>query len=120
MMNQESKGIIAKTTCPLCGKEESILISESEISRAKQEHKLIAKAMQHAEEEHILALHIDIEGRVRRRYCFDIVETQISIEKNMPIGDLEKIFTQMVQNSRKIQDVIQSLAECPLIINGKR
>ncbi len=119
-MNQESKGIIAKTTCPLCGKEESILISDSEIIRAKRDHKLIAKAIQHTEEEHILALHIDIEGRVRRRYCFDIVETEISTEKNKPLGDLEKIFTQMVHNSRKIQDVIQSLAECPLITNGKR
>ena len=120
MMKQESKGIIAKTTCPLCGREESILISELEIIRAKQDHKLIAKAIQHVEEEHILALHIDIEGRVRRRFCFDIVENKISTQKNKAMGDLEKIFTQMVQNSRKIHDVIQSLADCPLITNGKR
>lgn len=120
MMNQESKGIIAKAICPLCGKEESILISDSEIIRAKQDHKLIAKAIQHTDEEHILALHIDIDGRVRRRYCFDIVETRTPFQNKKQIGDLEKIFTQMVQNSRKIQDVIQSLAECPLIANEKR
>ncbi len=74
LIEQKTRYTIAETKCPLCGKEESIQITEPEIMKAKKDHKLIAKAIQHEVEGHILALYVDTEGKVRRRYCFEITK----------------------------------------------
>ena len=111
MMEQKPKYTIAETTCPLCGKEESIRITESEIIKAKKDHKLIAKAIQHEEEGHILALYTDTEGRVRRRYCFEITKKNTPISRKDATGGLEEIFAKMMQNSRKLKRLIHNLNE---------
>jgi hypothetical protein len=114
LMEQSSKDKIAETTCPLCGKEESIRITESDITKAKKNHKLIAKAIQHEKEGHILALYADTEGIVRRRYCFEIEKKYTSKSRKYAAGSLEDIFTQMLQNSRKLKRVIHNLNEFKL------
>ena len=114
MPEKQKKGRITQTRCPLCAKEESLHLTEAEILKSKQEHKLIPKAIIHQEEGHILAVFIDIEGKVRRRYCFDIVEEITPIRRKVSAqtnGNLENIFTQMIQNSRKLKQIIQNLNE---------
>lgn len=114
-MNNNEKIIrIAQTTCPLCETKESVTITEAERLKAVQEHKLIPKAFIHTEEGHILALFIDREGKVRRRFCFDIVENNtknITKINNQSMGSLGKIFEQMIKNSKKLKQVIHNLNE---------
>ena len=115
MSKQELTTKIVQITCPQCGKDDLIPITKSEILTAKKNHKLIPKAIQHQEEGHILAAFIDIEGFVRRRYCFEIVKNTPRKIRETPTGKLETIFNQMIQNSRKIKQVIQNLTEIEII-----
>ncbi len=111
LIEQKTRYTIAETKCPLCGKEESIQITEPEIMKAKKDHKLIAKAIQHEVEGHILALYVDTEGKVRRRYCFEITKKNTLISRKDATGGLEEIFAKMIQNSRKLKRVIHNLNE---------
>ena len=85
------------------------MLSESELSFAREQHSLITKAISHSKEGHVLTLYIDGQGIVRRKYCFEIAQNQInSFMKNIPRtidmpGNLNKIFDQMIQNSMKSQ-----------------
>jgi len=115
MIPHEPNEKLAQAICPLCGKREIISITESEIRKAKKEHKLISKAIQHTEEGHIFAIFIDIKGKVRRRYCFEIVEKSHSTPKKYTPNTLEEIFSQMLQNSKKIKQVVQNLSDIELI-----
>ena len=90
-----------QTTCPVCGKLESVVISDSDLTQAKKEHRLISKAITHENEGHIFAMYIDQEGKVRRRYCFDIVKNdKFPLEKDV-FKDLETIFSQMIEAAKK-------------------
>ncbi|MHA1969787.1 MAG: hypothetical protein ACW964_18585 [Candidatus Hodarchaeales archaeon] len=111
MTMKQKKERITQTRCPLCAQEESVHLTEAEILKSKQEHKLIPKAFIHREEGHILALFIDIEGKVRRRFCFDIVEKITPFRRTQTTENLESIFTQMIQNSRKMKQIIHNLSE---------
>ncbi len=105
---------IAQTKYPLCNKVESVVLTEKEILKSIQEHKLISKAFIHPKEGHVLALFIDREGKVRRRFCFYIVENEnknITIKSNPPMENLGKIFDQMIHNSKKLKQVIHNLNE---------
>jgi len=115
MIPHEPNEKLAQATCPLCGKREIISITESERKKAKKEHKLISKAIQHNEEGHIFAIFIDIEGKVRRRYCFEIVQQTHSTPKKYTPNTLEEIFSQMLQNAKRIKKVVQNLSEIELI-----
>jgi len=105
---QKQKNII-ETTCPICKKKESIILSESELNFANDQHSLITKAIAHSKEGHVLTLYIDGQGVVRRKYCFEIAENQIdsimnTIHRNLDMPrNLDKIFDQMIQNSMKSQ-----------------
>jgi hypothetical protein len=105
---QKQKNVI-ETTCPICKKKESILVLESELTFAREQHSLITKAISHSKEGHVLTLYIDGQGIVRRKYCFEIAQNQInSFMKNIPRTidiprNLDKIFDQMIQNSMKSQ-----------------
>ncbi|MFX0013628.1 MAG: hypothetical protein ACFFB2_10805 [Promethearchaeota archaeon] len=92
---------IIQTTCPICGKKESIFVTESELSIAQEQHSLITKAMPHVKEGHILTLYIDGQGIVRRKYCFDIAESKINSLKITFPKNLGTIFDQMIQESKK-------------------
>ena len=58
---------VIKLDCPICGKKESILLTESELNTAVEQHSLITKAISHSKEGHILTLYIDGQGIVRRK-----------------------------------------------------
>ncbi len=103
MIQHEPNEKVAQATCPLCGKREIIVITESERKKAKKEHKLISKAIQHKEEGHIFAIFVDIEGKVRRRYCFEIVEQSHSIQKKYTQNTLDEIFSQMVLGKFRVK-----------------
>lgn len=92
-----------QTTCPICGKKESILLTESELIVAREQHSLITKAISHTKEGHILTLYIDGQGIIRRKYCFDIAENKVSSLKSTFPKSLNIIFDQMIQNSKKNQ-----------------
>jgi len=115
MIPHELNEKLAQATCPLCGKREIISITESERKKAKKEHRLISKAIQHNKEGHIFAIFVDVEGKVRRRYCFEIVKQPHSTPKKYTPNTLKEIFSQMLQNSRKIKKVVQNLSEIELI-----
>ncbi|MHA1969858.1 MAG: hypothetical protein ACW964_18940 [Candidatus Hodarchaeales archaeon] len=95
---QMQKNVI-QATCPICRKKESILLSESELRYAREQHSLITKAISHSKEGHVLTLYIDGQGIVRRKYCFEMAENQINSLKNKNPGELDNIFEQMLQNS---------------------
>ena len=92
---------VIQTTCPICGKKESIFVSESELVNAREQHSLITKAMSHSKEGHILTLYIDGEGIVRRKYCFDIAENKENLLRDSLPNNLGVIFSQMLQESKK-------------------
>ena len=92
---------VIQTSCPICGKKELILLTESELNVAREQHSLITKAMPHSKEGHILTLYIDGQGIVRRKYCFDIAENKISSFKATIPKNLDTIFDQMIQESKK-------------------
>ena len=92
---------IIQATCPICGKKESILLSEDELKNAREQHSLITKAVSHSKEGHVLTLYIDGQGIVRRKYCFEMAENQIKSLENKNLGNLDTIFEQMLQNSMK-------------------
>lgn len=97
----QTQKTVIQTTCPICGKKESIFISESELINAREQHSLITKAMSHSKEGHILTLYIDGQGIVRRKYCFDIAENKDNSLKNSLSNNLGAIFSQMIQESKK-------------------
>ncbi|MFX1516041.1 MAG: hypothetical protein ACFFC6_07025 [Promethearchaeota archaeon] len=97
----QAQKTVIQTTCPICGKKESIFVSESELINAREQHSLITKAMSHTKEGHILTLYIDGQGIVRRKYCFDIAENKENLVKNSLPNNLGVIFDQMLQESKK-------------------
>ncbi len=99
VLEEQTKHIT--TTCPICGKKESILLSEDELRNAREQHSLITKAVSHSKEGHVLTLYIDGQGIVRRKYCFEMAENQIKSLENKNPGKLDIIFEQMLQNSMK-------------------
>lgn len=114
MKNHEKIMKITQTKCPLCNIKESVVLTEIEMMKSVQERKLIPKAFIHPEKGHILAIFIDREGKIRRRFCFEIVKNKsnnISKMNNPPMGSLGKIFDQMIQNSQKLKQVIHNLNE---------
>lgn len=94
---------VIQTICPMCGKKESILVTESELNVAREQHSLITKAMSHSEEGHVLTLYIDGQGIVRRKYCFDMAECKGSSIKSAFPRNLNIIFDQMIHESKKTQ-----------------
>ncbi|MFX0122322.1 MAG: hypothetical protein ACFFAE_01705 [Candidatus Hodarchaeota archaeon] len=100
MTSLQAQKTLIQTTCPICGKRESIFVSESELIIAREQHSLITKAMSHSKEGHILTLYIDGQGIVRRKYCFDIAENRSNSVKSLP-NSLGAIFNQMIQESKK-------------------
>ncbi|MFX1285430.1 MAG: hypothetical protein ACFFB5_17430 [Promethearchaeota archaeon] len=92
---------VIETTCPICGKNESILVTASELNIAREQHSLITKALTHLKEGHILTLYIDGQGIVRRKYCFDIAEHKANSFKGSLPKKLNLIFDQMIQESKK-------------------
>ena len=99
----QARKTIIETSCPICGKKESILLTESELNTAVEQHSLITKAISHSKEGHILTLYIDGQGIVRRKYCFDIAENKVSAFNFTFPENLDKIFDQMIQDSMKSQ-----------------
>ncbi len=99
----QTQKTIIETICPICGKHESILITESELYIAQEQHSLITKALSHSKEGHILTLYIDGQGIVRRKYCFDIAEHKANSFKGPHPKNLSIIFDQMIQESKKQQ-----------------
>lgn len=97
----QTQKTIIQTICPICGTNESILITESELNIAREQHSLITKALSHTKEGHILTLYIDGQGIVRRKYCFDIAEHKVSSLKGPFPKNLNMIFNQMIQESKK-------------------
>jgi hypothetical protein len=101
LTGRELAELKVQTICPVCGKSESVVISDSDLRKAKKEHRLISKAITHENEGHIFAMYINQEGKVRRRYCFDIVmNDKFSLEKEV-FKDLEAIFSQMLEAAKK-------------------
>ncbi len=93
--------MMIETTCPMCGKLESLLITENELKKAKKNHRLISKAINHKKQGHIFALYVDYDGNVRRRYCFDIFENHNSLASKNSFSDLETVFTKMFEAAKK-------------------
>ena len=86
-------------TCPICGKCEIIIVTESELLQARKNHTLFTKAVSHAKDGHVLTFYIDGEGVVRRKYCFDLVEKNfVKLEASNP-KNLSSLFTKMLENS---------------------
>ncbi len=89
------------TTCPICGKYESITINLTELEQARNDHSLLTKAISHAKNGHVLTLYIDGDGQVRRKYCFDLVRKNlIKMDKFAP-GKLDNLFEKMIKNSMR-------------------
>ncbi|MHA2223928.1 MAG: hypothetical protein ACXAC8_01880 [Candidatus Hodarchaeales archaeon] len=99
----QTQKTMVQTICPVCSKDESILLTESELNFAREQHSLITKAISHSEEGHILTLYIDGQGIVRRKYCFDIAENKISSFEGTFPKELDSIFDRMIKNSIKSQ-----------------
>jgi hypothetical protein len=97
----QTQRTVIQTTCPICGQNESIFISESELVNAREQHSLITKAISHSKEGHILTLYIDGQGIVRRKYCFDIAENKENLLRDSLPNNLGEIFSQMIQESKK-------------------
>ena len=87
--------------CPVCGKNESINITQDELEYAQTKHSLITKAVSHPEEGHVLTLYIDGQGIVRRKYCFDIAESKLQLFEDGIPKSLDSIFTQMLRDATK-------------------
>jgi len=88
-------------TCPICGKCEIIVVTESELYQARKNHTLFTKAISHAKDGHVLTFYIDGEGIVRRKYCFDLVQKNfVKLEASNP-KNLSSLFTKMLENSLK-------------------
>ncbi|MFX0137196.1 MAG: hypothetical protein ACFFDN_26385 [Candidatus Hodarchaeota archaeon] len=92
---------VIQTNCPACGKRESIILTESELKVAREQHTLVTKAISHAKEGHVLTLYIDGEGIVRRKYCFEIAENKSIMFRGSFSKDLDSIFKQMIHDSMK-------------------
>ena len=97
----QARNTLIQVQCPACGKKESIMITESELLSAREQHSLITKAISHTEEEHVLTLYIDGQGIIRRKYCFEIAKNRMkSNEHDLP-QDLTSIFGKMIKDSMK-------------------
>ncbi|MFX0050998.1 MAG: hypothetical protein ACFFAJ_01325 [Candidatus Hodarchaeota archaeon] len=95
----QTQKTVIQTNCPACGKTESIILTESELKVAKEQHSLLTRAISHAKEGHVLTLYIDGEGIVRRKYCFEIAENNRIKFRGSFSKDLKSIFKQMIHNS---------------------
>jgi hypothetical protein len=89
------------TTCPICGKSESIIVTFSELAQARNQHSLLTKAVSHKRDGHVLTLYIDGEGRVRRKYCFELVQDVLMKFEGKSVGDLDSLFDKMLRDSLK-------------------
>jgi hypothetical protein len=99
ILREQTKKI--KTTCPICEKKETILISLLELDRAQKNHSLITKAIPHFKDGHVLTIYIDGEGIVRRKYCFDLVQNNIIKIDEISSRNLDSVFDKMLQDSLK-------------------
>lgn len=97
---QTQKRII-QANCPICGKIDTIVVTESELKFAREHHSLLTKAISHVKEGHVLTLYIDGEGIVRRKYCFDIAKNKPNLFKGSFTKDLDSIFERMIHDSKK-------------------
>ncbi|MFW9825662.1 MAG: hypothetical protein ACFFE4_22160 [Candidatus Thorarchaeota archaeon] len=99
----ESQKTIIQANCPICGRKDYIIISETELEFAREQHSLITKAVSHPKEGHVLTLYIDGEGIVRRKYCFEIAEEKLKAMENRLPKNLNSIFEKMIQDSIESQ-----------------
>jgi hypothetical protein len=60
-------------TCPICNQKISFKISEEELKNAKSELKIIKKAINH-NNQHVIVVHLDSQGNVRRTYGYQCAE----------------------------------------------
>ena len=58
--------------CPVCGRIDKIILTDIDIKTAKDGHQMIIRSIEH--EDHILTLHIDYQGRIRRTATADLIE----------------------------------------------
>lgn len=97
----QSKRNVIEINCPTCGRKDSIIVSKSELRKARENHSLITKAISHSDKGHVLTLYIDGEGIIRRKYCFQIAENKLKwLEGSIP-KNLDSIFEKMIQESKK-------------------
>jgi len=89
------------TKCPICGKCESLTINLTELEQARNNHSLLTKAISHAKDGHVLTLYIDGEGRVRRKYCFDLVRKNIIKMDSLNPVKLDNLFEKMIKDSMR-------------------
>jgi len=99
ILREQTKKI--KTTCPICEKNETIIISLLELDHAQKNHSLITKAIPHSKDGHVLTIYIDGEGIVRRKYCFDLVQRNFIRIDEITSGKLDSVFNKMLQDSLK-------------------
>ncbi len=99
LLEEQTK--LITTTCPICGKCESITIKSIELEHARTNHSLLTKAISHAKDGHVLTLYIDGEGLVRRKYCFDLVRKNIINVDKLPPGKLDNLFEKMIKDSMR-------------------
>ncbi|MFX0064561.1 MAG: hypothetical protein ACFFC7_20500 [Candidatus Hermodarchaeota archaeon] len=65
-------GITISMRCSVCGHQIRLYITDEEIRRAQNGLKMIKKAITHTD--HVVTLHIDGRGRVRREYATELVQ----------------------------------------------
>ena len=99
LLEEQTKRI--ETSCPICGKCESITINLVELEHARNNHSLITKAVSHAKDGHVLTLYIDGDGMVRRKYCFDLVRKNLINVDKLPLGKLDNLFDKMIKDSMR-------------------
>ncbi|MFX1251477.1 MAG: hypothetical protein ACFFCZ_07695 [Promethearchaeota archaeon] len=67
-------GITINIRCSVCGQHISLFISDKEIQRAQNGLKMIKKAVTHRD--HVVTMHIDGRGRIRREYATALVQNR--------------------------------------------
>ncbi len=61
-----------ESECPFCGRIDKIVLTDNDIKAAKEGHQMIIRSIEH--EDHILTLHIDYQGKIRRTATADLIK----------------------------------------------
>lgn len=112
--NDDDQDKTIELTCPICESKIEFGVSCNELSKAKSEFNIIKKAINH-NNDHVVVVHIDSQGNVRRTYGYQCAnlgknktisedKNTTSLENNLDIDPdnmLKTILDDMIKSSIK-------------------
>jgi len=115
LLKNKNQDKTIELTCPICESKIEFDISCNELSKAKSEFNIIKKAINH-NNEHVVVVHIDSQGNVRRTYGYQCANLgtdktisnnkySLSTQKSLDIDPdnmLRTILDDMIKSSKKL------------------